>query len=80
MSTTDLATALGAPQGRYDRVEAAYDGMAPADRKTFQVAILEPETYTHAQIASALRELGYDVDRKQVQHFREKLSLGKVDL
>jgi hypothetical protein len=78
--STDLATALGAPQARYDRVHAAYDGMKPADKKVFQTAILEPETYTHAQIAAALRELGYDVDRKQVQHFREKLSLGKVEL
>jgi hypothetical protein len=31
-------------------------------------------------VALALREIGYDVDRKQVQHFREKLALRKVML
>lgn len=80
MTETSLADALRAPAGRYDRVEAAYDGMAPEDRKTFQAAILEPKTYSHAQIANALRELGYEVDRKQVHHYREKLALGKVEL
>jgi hypothetical protein len=32
------------------------------------------------QVAAALRELGYDIDRKQVQAFREKLKMGKVAL
>ena len=77
---SDLATALGAPRGRHNPVEAAYDGMNAADRKTFQVIILEPETYTHAQVAEAMREIGYDVDRKQVQAYRERLKLGKVEL
>lgn len=75
-----LKEALGEPRARYDRVEAAYDGMAPADKKVFQEAIREPEAYPHAHIAEALRSMGYDVDRKQVQHFREKLFLGKVEL
>lgn len=79
MSNTSFAAALGAAEGRYDKVEAAYDGMAPADQKIFRDAI-RSEFYTHAQIASALRSMGYDVDRKQVQHFREKLCLGKVEL
>ena len=80
MSTTSLATAIGAPRARYDRVEAAYDGMTPANRKSFQRIIQDPQNYTHAQVASAMREIGYDVDRKQVQAFREKLALGKVKL
>ena len=74
-----FADALGAAEVRYDKVEAAYDGMAPADQKIFRDAI-RSRYYTHAHIASALRTMGYDVDRKQVQHFREKLSLGKVKL
>lgn len=74
-----LKEALGQPSGRYDRVGAAYDGMAPADREIFREAIQNP-AYTPAHIAQALRAVGYDVDRKQVQHFREKVSLGKVDL
>lgn len=77
---TTLAEAVGKPKGRYNAVEAAYDGMTAADRKTFQTIILEPETYTHAQVAAALREIGYDVDRKQVQAYRERLALGKVEL
>lgn len=75
-----LAQALSAPVGRYDRVEAAYDGMSPADQEIFREAITNPRDYPHAHIATALRSVGYDVDRKQVQHFREKLSLGKVKL
>lgn len=75
-----LEDALGAPTGRYDKVEAAYDGMAPADQKIFRSAIQNPDKYPHAHMATALRTMGYDVDRKQVQHFREKLSLGKVKL
>lgn len=75
-----LEQALGAPVGRYDKVEAAYDGMAPADQKIFREAIQDHHNYPHAHMATALRSLGYDVDRKQVQHFREKLSLGKVKL
>lgn len=78
--STSFAEALGAAQkSRHDRVEAAYDGMGPEDQKIFRDAI-RSQYYTHAQIAKALRELGYDVDRKQVQHYREKLSLGKVEL
>lgn len=79
MSETSFAEALGASTGRYDRVEAAYDGMSPADKKIFRDAV-RSEHYSHAHIAAALRSMGYDVDRKQVQHFREKLSLGKVEL
>jgi hypothetical protein len=79
MSDKSFAEALGGAEGRYDRVEAAYDGMAPADQKIFRDAI-RSEYYSHAQIAAALRSMGYEVDRKQVQHFREKLSLGKVEL
>lgn len=76
---SDLATVVGAPQGRYNPVAAAYDGMNKADRATFREIIRNPE-YTHAQIAEALRDIGHDVDRKQVQHYRERLTLGKVEL
>lgn len=77
--SADLATTIGAPRARYDRVEAAYDGMSPANRKSFR-RIIRDDSYSHAQVASAMREIGYDVDRKQVQHYREKLALGRVDL
>lgn len=75
-----LAEALGAPTGPYDRVAAAYEGMSPADQEIFRKAIMDAHAYPHAHMATALRTMGYDVDRKQVQHFREKLALKKVEL
>lgn len=75
----NLASALGVPKGRYDRVLAAYDGMSVDDKNTFR-DIIRDEEFSHAQVASALREIGYDVDRKQVHQFREKLALGRVTL
>jgi hypothetical protein len=54
--------------------------MSPADQAVFRDAIQDPHAYPHAHMATALRAMGYDVDRKQVQHFREKLALGKVEL
>lgn len=75
-----LASAVGAPGARYDRVEAAYDGMTEANRVSFRRIIQDPHLYSHAQVASALREIGYDVDRKQVHQFREKLALKRVAL
>lgn len=74
-----LADLIGPPMGRYNPVSAAYDGMTDANRKTFR-EIIESLAYSHAQVASAMRELGYDIDRKQIQAFREKLALGKVIL
>jgi hypothetical protein len=76
---SDLAQALGAPRPRYNPVLGAYDGMLPADQATFR-DIIGDTSYSHAHVASALREIGYDVDRKQVQAFREKLAIGKVTL
>lgn len=81
MSTvTDLAQAVGAPAGRYNPVSAAYDGMTEANRASFRRIIQDARSYPHHQVAAALRELGYDIDRKQIQSFREKLALGKVIL
>jgi hypothetical protein len=77
--SADLKTAIG-PSARYDRVAAAYDGMSPANRLSFRNIIQDQDSYPHAQVARALREIGYDVDRKQVQHYRERLALGKVAL
>lgn len=77
---SDLAEAIGAPMARYDKVAAAYDGMSEANRVSFQRIIRDTDGYPHAQVASALREIGYDIDRKQVQHFRERLARGKVAL
>ena len=75
----NMSEALGKAEGRYDAVAAAYDGMDEADRIIFSRAI-QDDGYSHAQIAKALRTMGYDVDRKQVFHYREKLGLGKVRL
>jgi hypothetical protein len=77
---TKLADLIGPPMGRYNPVAAAYDGMGEEDRKSFRYYIERPDQFPHAQLAKAMRELGYDVDRKQVQQFREKLALGKVIL
>jgi hypothetical protein len=69
------------PDGRYDKVAAAYDGLSDVNKATFREAIQAPvEVHGHESIARALRTLGYDVDRKQVHLFREKLSRGKVSL
>jgi hypothetical protein len=75
----DLDTLVGAPRARYDRVAAAYDGMSEANKASFQ-RIIADESYTHTQVAAAMREIGYDVDRKQVHQFREKLAMGRVTL
>jgi hypothetical protein len=74
-----LADLIGIPMGRYNPVSAAYDGMDEDNRKTFR-EVIQDEAYPHAQVASAMRELGYNIDRKQIQNFREKLALGKVIL
>lgn len=76
---SELAKALGAPRSRYNPVLGAYDGMTPANKETFK-QVIGDNSYSHAHVASALREIGYDVDRKQVQAFREKLAMGKVSL
>ncbi len=75
----DLAQVIGVPMGRYNPVSAAYDGMNEANRATFR-EVIQSEAYSHAQVANGMRELGFDVDRKQIQAFREKLALGKVIL
>lgn len=75
-----LADAVGSPRARYDRIAASYDGMSESNRESFRRIIQDPESYPHAQVAAALREIGYDVDRKQVQHYRERLALGRVEL
>jgi hypothetical protein len=72
--------AAGHGRRRYCPVEAAYEGMSPGNRESFRQLIMDAENYSHAHIAQALRAIGYQVDRKQVHHFREKLSLGKVTL
>jgi hypothetical protein len=79
MTGDRLAEVLGAPEARYDRVEAAYEGMSSASKATFR-DIIRDENYGHAQVAKALRSMGYDVDRKQVHAFREKLAMGRVTL
>lgn len=75
-----LADLIGAPMGHYNPVSAAYDGMDEADREAFRLYIQDPKNYSHSVLAKAMRQLGYDVDRKQIQAFREKLALGKVIL
>jgi len=79
MERNKLADVLGPPKSRFDAVAAVYDGLTPDNRITFREAIQNPD-YTHAQIATALREMGYNVDRKQVQYYRERLARGKVSL
>lgn len=69
------------PDGRYDKVAAAYDGMSQVNRATFAEAVAEPASVIgHEALAKALRALGYDVDRKQIHLFREKLARNKVSL
>jgi hypothetical protein len=55
--------------------------MSAENKATFREAIQSPvHQYGHEAIAKALRGLGYDIDRKQVHLFREKLQRGKVSL
>lgn len=69
------------PSDRYDKVAAAYDGLSAGNKATFREAIQAPvAVHGHEKIAKALRALGYDIDRKQVHLFREKLVRGKVSL
>jgi hypothetical protein len=75
-----LKDAIGAPRGRYSPVAAAYEGMSSPDREAFRVIIRDAESYTHAQVAQAMRDCGYAVDRKQIQNYRERLALGKEEL
>lgn len=75
-----LAQAAGEPMARFDKVAAAYDGMDEDDKAAFRRIIIDAEGYPHTQVAAALRSIGYDVDRKQVQSYRERLKLGKVAL
>jgi hypothetical protein len=77
--TGSLDDLIGIPMGRYNPVSAAYDGMTEDNRRAFRV-IIQDDAYPHAQVAAAMRELGHDIDRKQIQSFREKLALGKVIL
>jgi hypothetical protein len=80
VTSASFAAAVGAPRGRQDRVAEAYDGMSEDNARAFRVIIRDTNGYPHAQVAAALREIGYDIDRKQVQHYRERLALGKVSL
>lgn len=77
--SSSLAGAVGAPSARYDRVEAAYEGMSVANQISFK-RIIQDDSYTHIQVARALQEIGYDIDRKQVHNYREKLAMGRVTL
>lgn len=74
-----LAKHVRPPEGRYDKVEAAYDGLDPDDKKVMKAILLDND-YPHAQVAHILNDVGYAVDRKQVFEFREKLRLGRVTL
>lgn len=67
------------PEGRYDKVEAAYDGLDEADKEVMKGLLLDPD-YPHAQVARVLRAIGYDIDRKQVCEFRLKIKMGRVKL
>lgn len=57
-------------------------GESPAvdELQAFQLAIRDEVAYGHQQIANALGNLGYNIDRKQVHNYREKLKLGRVTL
>jgi hypothetical protein len=76
MSITQFITP---PEGKYDKVEAAYDGLSASDKLVLK-GILLNEDYPHAQVARILQDAGYAVDRKQVFDFRQKIKLGRVTL
>ena len=74
-----IAQFVRPPEGKYDKVEAAYDGLSASDKLVMK-GILLNEDYPHAQVARILQDVGYAVDRKQVFDFRQKLRLGRVTL
>lgn len=74
-----IAQYVKPPEGRYDKVEAAYDGLDKADKKVMKSILLSAD-YPHAQVARILCDIGYDIDRKQVFEFRQKIKLGRVKL
>lgn len=68
------------PRGhKVDKVQIAYDELSEAKRETFK-RLLDNEQFSAPQIATALQNEGFDVNKNQVVHFRAKIKEGKVVL
>lgn len=70
----------GKPAGhKHDKVMAAFKSLAPAEQEAFKTLVKDP-LWSGPQIASALRDMGHDIQGDQIQAFRTKIRSGKVAL
>ena len=60
-------------------VEKAYRGMSDEDKRAFEDAITSFQL-SAGKLAAAFRELGFQIDRAAVGHYRRKLQAGKAEL
>ena len=70
----------GVPQGhKVDKVLAVYKELTDAEQAAFRSLVANP-IWSGPQIALTLREMGFNIQGDQIQHFRTKLKTGKVAL
>jgi hypothetical protein len=62
-----------------DKVLAVFDVLHDAERDALHALIQDP-IWSGPQIASALREMGFNITGDQIKRFRQKLKEGKVQL
>lgn len=79
MSLAELL-ASGVPHGhKVDKVLAVYELLTPSEQEAFRSLVANP-IWSGPQIALTLREMGFNIQGDQIQHFRTKLKAGKVAL
>lgn len=72
--------AEGKPNGhKVDKVMAVYKGLPKSEQEAFRQLVQDP-MWSGPQIATALRQMGHDIQGDQVQAFRTKIRNGKVAL
>lgn len=76
MSLADLLAPAKAGR-KYDKVEAAVDGLSPEERAVVLNALRDP-LFTNRQIADALNTQGHELNDGHVQYYRTKLRRGEV--
>ncbi len=62
---------------KYDKVEAALDGLTEEERVVVLNALRDP-LFTNGQIAAALNTKGHELNDGHVQYYRTKLRRGEV--
>lgn len=62
---------------KYDKVEAAIDGLEQDELAVVMNALRDP-LFTNGQIAAALNTKGHELNDGHVQYYRTKLRRGEV--